>query len=64
MVKMMNKKVFVSITLLDVYEPEDVELYEDYDDEELLRRVEAEVDHMIDNLGIVPNDIELYIVED
>ena len=60
----MNKKVFVSITLLDIYEPEDVELYDDFDDEEFLRRVEVQVDQMIDSLGIVPNDIELYIAED
>ena len=59
----MSKKIFVSITLLDTYEPEDVELYDDFDDEEFLRRVEVQVDQMIESLGIVPNDIELYIAE-
>lgn len=57
----MSKKIFVSITLLDTYEPEDVELYDDCDDEEFQQRVEAQVDQMIESLGIVPNDIEYFL---
>lgn len=60
----MSKKIFVSITLLDTYEPEDVELYDDFDDEEFQQRVEAQVDQMIENLGITPNDIEYFLSTD
>lgn len=60
----MSKKIFVSITLLDTYEPEDVELYDDCDDEEFQQRVETQVDQMIENLGITPNDIEYFLSTD
>ena len=57
----MSKKIFVSITLLDTYEPEDVGLYDDFDDEEFQQRVETQVDQMIEELGICPNDIEYFL---
>ena len=60
----MSKKIFVSITLLDTYEPEDVELSDDCDDEEFQQRVETQVDQMIESLGITPNDIEYFLSTD